>query len=59
VNERSVGERNRGRRRDERCRRYKKKKRKNREDVCGGEGEEREKIIFLGMVKIKNIILMK
>jgi hypothetical protein len=43
VNERSVGERNRGRRRDERCRRYKKIKiKKQRRRVWWG-GVKREK----------------
>jgi hypothetical protein len=49
-NERSVGERNRGRRRYEWCGREK----KTREDLCGGEGEERKKkVIFVKKVKVK------
>jgi hypothetical protein len=38
------------------------REKRNREDVCGGEGEERErekkKVIFVKKVKVKSIILM-
>jgi hypothetical protein len=35
------------------------REKRNREDMCGGEGEEREKkVIFVKKVKVKNIILM-
>jgi hypothetical protein len=60
-----VGERNRGRKRYERCERGKKKKtnkqtNKQTKKTCGGEGEEREKkkVIFVKKSKSKNIILM-
>jgi hypothetical protein len=55
-----VGERNRGRKRYERCEREKKKKKQtNKEDVWWGGGREREKkVIFVKKVKVKNIILM-